>query len=439
MNVRAAAVRILNSARGPYYNYERKIALLADGLRLSREDRDFLYLLVKGVILHRSYLDYVIAKAALRPVQKFEKSVLNLLRLGVFQYLVLNTLPHAFTNETVTAARQLKKSRAAGLINAVLRHLPAKATLQSELAALPESAALALRTSHPDWIIERWIDHYGFENARQIADFNNSCQRIYFRHNPLKISWDDLSRQLVARQMDVQVESDSPLIFFTTDRPGDLLRSDIFKQGYVSVQDISQSLAVRLLDPAAGEVILDVCAAPGGKAMMIAQLTGRQMSLFAYDISPGKVELLKNEGFRLGIDFVNYGIADARSATYPTADKILVDVPCSGTGVMARRADLRWNRTPEDLENLLIIQRGILKNMARFVKPGGVIVYSTCSIEPEENWQNIAWFVDIDKRFFIEKGDPFVEKKWVDTGGAVQILPHIHDATGGFAVRLVRR
>lgn len=439
MNVRAAAVCVLNSAQDPYFNYEQKIAQKADDLHLSRRDRDFLYLLVKGVILHRSYLDFVIEMAAQRPVQKFEKSVLNLLRLGVFQYLELNTPAHAFTNETVTAARQLNKFRATSLINAVLRHLPMKEVLDARLAALPESDALALRSSHPRWLIERWIARYGLENARRIAEFNNRYQPVYFRHNPLKISWNELHEKLIARRYGVQLATDVTPVFFFTDRPGDLLRSDFFRQGYFSVQDFTQSLAVRLLDPHEGDLILDVCAAPGGKTTMIAQLAGRRSTLWAYDVSPDKVVLMRNEGFRLGIDFVNYGIADARSATYPSADKILIDVPCSGTGVMARRADLRWNRSPEDLEELITVQREILMNVSRFVKPGGVMVYSTCSIEPEENWQNIEWFLEREKEFYIEAADRFGAEKWVDRKGAVLILPHIHQTTGAFAVRLLKK
>ncbi|MBU0711475.1 16S rRNA (cytosine(967)-C(5))-methyltransferase RsmB [bacterium] len=439
MNIRTAAVRILNSYHHQYFNYENKIAATSDGLKLSGKDRDFLYILVKGVILHRSYLDFVIEIAAQRSVKKFENTVLNLLRVGVFQYLILETPPHAFTNETVDAARQLKKPRAIGLINAVLRHLLLKDELKTRLAELPDNESLAIQFSHPQWMIDRWIEHFGIANTQIIADFNNSYQKIYFRHNPVKISWDDLSQILKDSGYTISVAIDSPILFFSTDTPGELIRSELFNKGFMSVQDISQSLAVRLLNPQPGEVIIDACAAPGGKTGMIAQLGGRESIVNAYDISPAKVQLLKNEAFRLGLDFVNYGVADARSGTFPMADKVLLDVPCSGTGVMARRADLRWNRTPQDLETLLVMQREILTNMVNAVKPGGVVIYSTCSIEPEENWQNIEWFLEANPDFTIESADNFVEAKWCDKNGAVQVLPHLHNETGGFAVRLQRR
>jgi len=439
VNIRTAAVRILNSYHHQYFNYENKIAATADGLHLSGKDRDFLYILVKGVILHRLYLDYVIEIASQRSVNKFENTVLNLLRVGVFQYLILETPPHAFTNETVDAARQLKKPRAIGLINAVLRHLPSRDGLKTRLVTLAENESLAIQYSHPQWMIDRWIEHFGMENTQKIADFNNSYQKIYFRHNPVKISWENLFQLLKDSGYTITVAIDSPIVFFSIDTPGELIRSELFTKGFMSVQDVSQSLAVRLLDPQPGETIIDACAAPGGKTGMIAQLAGRESVVNAYDISADKVKLLKNEAFRLGLDFVNYGVADARSGTFPLADKVLLDVPCSGTGVMARRADLRWNRTPQDLETLLIMQREILTNMVSAVKPGGVMVYSTCSIEPEENWQNIEWFLKENPDFTIENADNFVEANWCDKNGTVQVLPYFHNETGGFAVRLQKR
>ena len=436
MNIRTAAVRILNSCHHRYLNYEKKVATTADNLNLSGQDRDFLYILVKGVILHRLFLDFVVEIASQRSVKKFEKSVLNLLRVGVFQYLILETPPHAFTNETVDAARQLKKPRAIGLVNAVLRHLPSKDELKSRLAELPDNESLAVRYSHPQWLIDRWIGYFGKSNTQKTAEFNNIYQKIYFRHNPLKISWDDLYQKLKDSGYDIAVSIKTQNIFFFVDKPGELIRSELFLNGFLSVQDISQSLAVRLLNPQSGETIIDACAAPGGKTGMIAQSVGRDSDIYAYDISPGKVKLMKNEAFRLGVDFVNYSVADARSGTFPMADKVLLDVPCSGTGVMARRADLRWNRTLKDLKLLIGIQRKILTNMAGTVKSGGLLVYSTCSIEPEENWQNIEWFLKTNPDFTVENAEDFVDKKWCDEKSAVQILPYIHNETGGFAVRL---
>ena len=408
-------------------------------MKLSGKDRDFLYILVKGVIVYQKYLDFVIEQASHRSVTKFENTVLNLLRIGVFQSMILKTPAHAFTNETVEAARQLKKPRATGLINAVLRNLPTRDELVVQLSQLPDSDVLAIESSHPQWLVERWIERFGLENTRKIAAFNNNYQKIYFRHNPIKIDWPDLEQKLNDRDIQMSIEIDDPLVFFSVDEPGELLRSDLFEKGFMSVQDISQAQSVLLLQPQSGETILDVCAAPGGKTGMIAQLSGSEAFIYASDISKGKIKQLQNEGFRLGLDFVNYSVADARSEKFRMADKILLDVPCSGTGVIARRADLRWNRTADQLDSLIKIQREILGNTAQCLKPNGVMVYSTCSLEAEENWQNIEWFLVSNQDFFLEDAREIIDKKWCDKKGAVQIFPHVHDETGGFAARLRKR
>lgn len=439
MNTRAAAAQILSSFQRQYFNYEQKIADTADRLCFSQKDRDFLYILVKGVILYREYLDHVIRMILKSPIKRLEKVVLNLLRVGTFQHLILEAPLYATTNETVRAAKDLNKFRAVGLINAALRHLPSKEELEIHFRQLPVNESLAIRYSHPQWLIDRWISEYGQKNTERIAEFNNSYQEIYFRHNPVRIAWKNLQDRLLEEKYSIDIASSEPVTFFNVDKPGVLLKSDIFKTGFLSVQDISQSLAVRLLDPKSGETIIDACAAPGGKTGFIAQLAGSSGKIYAYDISQEKVRLLKNEIFRLGIDFVNYGVADARTDSFPVADKILLDVPCSGTGVLARRADLRWNRKREDIEKLLDIQRQILVNMVQYCKPGGIVVYSTCSIEPEENWSNIEWFLQSHPAFKIESADRFIEKKWCNENGTVAILPHVHRQTGSFAVRLVNK
>lgn len=439
MNTRAAAARILSSYNLQCFNYDRKISDTAAQLKLSQKDQDFLYILVKGVILYRAYLDYVIQMILHAPIDKLESVVLNLLRVGVFQYLILETPRYAVTNETVKAAKSLKKFSAVGLINATLRHLPTKEIIDKQLDQLADNEALAVRESHPSWLIDRWIKQYGLKNTKLIASFNNIYQTIYFRHNPVKTDWDSLKSKIVEMGLKIEIEVVEPIVFFSVNKPGLLLKNKLFEEGFFSVQDISQSLAVRLLNSHNEEIIIDACAAPGGKTGFIAQMTGPTKGIYAYDISPEKIKMLKNETFRLGLDFVNYEVADAGTDTFPKADKILLDVPCSGTGVLARRADLRWNRKEKDIDKLVKKQRQILDNMAQYLNPGGVIVYSTCSIEPEENEGNIDWFLKKHSSFEIDAANRFVENKWCDESGAVRILPHIHQKTGSFAVRLLNK
>jgi len=437
VNIRAVAAQILSSFAGRDFNYESKIALAAKRLHLAQADQDFLYLIVKGVIQYHKFLDYVLQTILDRALEKLEPEIANILRSGVYQYLILGTPLYAVTNESVAAAKQLRKAAAASLINAVLRRLPNKEALNKQFSTLPANEALAIQTSHPQWLIDRWIGQFGIENTRQLASFNNSYQQIYFRHNRIKIDWDSLEIRLQEAGFAPGVVMAEPMAFFTVEQPGLLLKSELWSAGYFSVQDISQALAVRLLDPQPGEVIIDACAGLGGKTGFVAQLGGSSAKIYAFDIAATKIKLLQNEAFRLGIDFVNYGIADARRDRFPQADKILIDVPCSGTGVLARRADLRWNRQLGEIKSLAIRQRQILGNMANYVRPGGILVYSTCSLEKEENWENLDWFLRSHPKFKIEPADRFVEHDWCSQRGAVQILPFIHQQTGSFAVRLV--
>jgi len=195
---------------------------------------------------------------------------------------------------------------------------------------------------------------------------------------------------------------------------------------------------VRLLDPQPGEKILDACAAPGGKATMIAQLTKNRANILANDRTINKIESIKESACRLGIDSLNYSVNDAAAAKFPMFDKILLDAPCSGSGVLARRADLRWSRKPGDLIQAQALQLRLLANLAGFLCDKGVLVYSTCSIEPEENWTAVQMFLERHPHFSVDTAVKYVDQRYCDQKGAVMVLPFEHNLTGSFAVRLVK-
>ena len=439
MNTRAAAVKILNSLRNNYFAYEKRIADFVGEKNFSQQDQDYIYALVKGAIQHQSFLDFIIDIAVTRSAKKLEITALNLLRIGILQISIMATPMHAAVNETVRAARQLKRLQLVPFINGVLRNLPPEEKWREALERKDRIGQLAILHSHPKWLIRNWISVYGEANTIKLLAFNNSYTEIYFRHNPLKIEWPQLRAKL-DREMAVLSESELGNVrFFCVDRPGVLLKSPLFTEGACSVQDYSQALAVMLLNPQPGETILDVCAAPGGKTTMIAQLGSNRINLSAFDISEDKIALIQNECRRLGIDSVTLAVADAREAQFDMADKILVDAPCTGTGVIARRADIRWNRRPEDILKLNEIQTAILENTAGFVRPGGVLVYSTCSIQTEENDDIVAAFLGRHPEFQIDPAENYVDRKYCDESRSMRILPFQHNMTGGFAVRLLKK
>ncbi len=438
MRTRAAAVNILNTLPRNYYNYEKRVVEVSKNLNYNQQDQDFVYVLVKGVIKYKKLLDYILEMATDKPLKKIEVDALNLLRIGAFQRVMLNTPRHALVYETSEAAKDLHRPDLVPFVNAVLRHLPDERVWLSSMRNLGRVKSIAIKYSHPEWLVERWIKTYGEQDTIELLKFDNDYQEIFFRHNPIKISWDKFEQEIVNRDYSINLMMSEPIHFFTTVNPGRLLKSKLFKEGYCSVQDLSQALAVLLLDPNPGETILDVCAAPGGKSTFIAQLVGKRGKVTSSDVTEKKISLLKNECSRLGINCINYMVADAGKGVFFEADKILVDVPCSGTGVLARRADMRWNRQPSDIVKLKQLQTEILNNVSNYVRNKGAFVYSTCSIEIEENWGIIEAFLNSHLDFALDPADKYVETEYCDEKGAVQILPQKHGMTGSFAVRLVK-
>lgn len=438
MNSRTAAVQILSHLNYPYHQYERAIKEHLAKKSYKQADSDFINLLVRGVIIHQSLLDFILTHALRHPLKKLEKLALTILRVGVFQSVVLQMPAHAVVHETVESTRRLGRADLAGLVNGVLRHLPEEAVWRRRLAELEPVEALSIEYSHPTWLVERWLRHFGPEATRQLLVFNNSYQEIIWRHNPLRIASNTLLECLIKDGYQATVVSEAPTLFFTVNEPGRLLKSKFFQDGWLSIQDYSQALMVQLLAPQPDEVILDLCAAPGGKATYIAQLTRDRAQIHAYDISQQRLKQIEADAGRMGIRSIVLQRADARSARFPQADKILIDAPCSGTGVVARRSNLRWNRKTTDIDLLPRRQQAILENAARYLKPGGILVYGTCSLEPEENWGVVADFINHHPEFVVDSADKYVAAAYCDRMGAIQVLPFRHNFTGSFAVRLVK-
>lgn len=438
MNTRAAAVQILNSLPAGGFDYESVIGTFIQSHNFTQPDRDFIYLLVKGAIQYQRFLDYLIDQTRINSQNRLEKIARHLLQIGVLQRVLIKTPIHAAVNETVAAAHQIKRSDLAPLINGVLRHLPEESVWRKSLKELPLPEMLAIEYSHPSWLVEKWLADFGHENTIALLRFNNEYQAIFFRHNPLRIGWVELEKILQVNEHRIKIYETTTPVFFQVDRPGDLLKSDIFIKGYCSVQDYSQSLAVRLLNPQIGESILDVCAAPGGKTTLIAQLTLNKANIMANDHTTRKIESIKESACRLGIDSLNYSMSDASVTKFKTVDKILVDAPCTGTGVLSRRADLRWNRQPEDLIRAQALQSRLLDNLSGSVSEDGALVYSTCSLEKEENWAIVQVFLERHPEFAVDSAVKYVDPRFCDETGAVSILPFKHNLTGSFAVRLVK-
>ena len=346
-------------------------ALLAEAL--PRSDRAFALELFYGLLRNLTLLDFWIACLRASPVQN---DLRDLLRLGLYQLFFLKTAPHAAVHETVELAPKKQRS----LINAILRTATRR---QSELLARANTQPVFVRTSHPQFLVERWQLHFGPEHAEALCKWNNLPAPVYGRINRLKI---DRHKFLQLYPTSRTLTRNSDFVEFST------LPTGALRRGHCYIQDPSTVVACQLLGPKPGEKVLDACAAPGGKTGYVAELMHNLGTIMACDRDPERVEILKENMARLGARIVQisrhdwtHGHVPPDIATLAPFDRILVDVPCSNTGVMRRRADLRWRLGPADFARMQQLQIEIVRALIPLLKSSGVLVYSTCSLEPEEN------------------------------------------------------
>jgi 16S rRNA (cytosine967-C5)-methyltransferase len=361
---------------------------------LSSADRRLCQELVYGIVRWQSTLDWLIdRKTGNRPQRP---QLRDLLRLGLYQIFWLDRIPnHAAVHETVQLAKHFRLNTQAGFVNAVLRgylrEFDATRTLLDEL----KMTQPALGYSHPDWLVARWQKRWGSKLAAELMDWNNHPPKTFARVNTLKAD----AGKLLTQWRDENVEYDfvrrdwfeENLVFELKSHPP-LATLPSFTQGQFYIQDPGALLGVRVLDPQPGETVLDLCAAPGGKLTHMAQLMRNEGMLVAHDVSRDRLKLLEENCARLGVTGVQSVLSlDPQSS--PRFDRILLDAPCSNTGVMRRRVDLRWRIRPEEIMRLRAMQLKLLNQAASLLKPGGTLVYSTCSLEPEENDEVVKEFL----------------------------------------------
>lgn len=384
-------------------------ALLDDALaraHLSPADRALTQELTCGVVRWQSALDWIIAQKAREP--RLHPRVRMVLRLGLYQIFFLDRVPdHAAVHETVELAKNLHLTGQAGFINAVLRGcLRERASLEGALEELKRQNP-ALGWSQPDWLVARWTQRWGGEITEQLLAWNNTPPVTYARLNTLRgtagdltAAWDKEGVRFAARSWDWTGDG---LVFELRAHPA-LASLPSFRQGRFYVQDPGTLLAVRLLDPQPGDAVLDLCAAPGGKTTFAAALMRNQGRIIANEPDARRRELIRENCTRLGVNCVRIvtpGPIQLPDTVGPF-DRALVDVPCSNTGVMRRRVDLRWRIRADEVTALTRTQLELLRRAAAELRPGGVLVYSTCSLEPEENDAVVRAFLAARSDFRLE-------------------------------------
>jgi len=459
-NPRQIAVRVLQQRCADGGFTENLLENALAGAQLSTADRALCQEIVYGAVRWQATLDWLIARKTGGRKQK--PALQNLLRLGLYQIFWLDRIPgHAAVHETVELAKRNGFGAQAGFVNAVLRGYLREADATQKLLAELKISQPALGWSHPEWLVARWQKRWGLERTTQLLAWNNTPPKTFARVNRLKTDagkllekWReenveyDFVRSNFFGRADLPVGQDARqrvptdfenLVFELKSHPP-LAELESFRQGWFYVQDPSTLLAACKLGAQAGETILDLCAAPGGKTTFIAQLMNNQGRIMVQDVSNERLKLIRENCARLGVMCVeelerrsptrrvgvqaSACIPDTLKRELQQFDRILVDAPCSNTGVMRRRVDLRWRIQPKEIQRLRDLQLDLLKQASAKLKPGGVLVYSTCSLEPEENGEVV-------EEFLREQADFRLESK-------CELLPFVDNVDGAFVARLKR-
>ncbi len=418
--------------------------------RLSQQDRALATELTYGVLRWQGRLDYLLATVTDRPWDRVDPTLRRLLRLGAYQLLFLTRIPtYAAVNETVALTQDVMRSQlkpvAKAFVNAILRRLlERQATIRFPDPSGDPVGALAARWSHPSWLVARWLKRLGTEETEALLQANNETPALSVMVNRIKCQPEEVQERLTRITGSVTPGRFVPGAFYLRDG-AEALHNPAFADGWYFPMDEAAALPVLLLDPQPGDVVLDACAGGGGKtALLLGQLTGKGR-VIALDPSARAHRRLREARMRLGLDRVFPVQADARQAaqlfTRPV-DRILVDAPCSGLGTLRRHPERKWQQQEAGLAGLARLQLELLHGVAPVLRPGGFLVYSTCSLEPDETDAVVETFLRDFPEFVAADapgGFPAVVAELIDSKGALRTWPHRHGLDGFYAIRLRRR
>ncbi len=386
--------------------------------------RPFARELYSGAQRSRARLDWTLAPLLSKPIAKIDAPVRAALRLAAYEKLVLQTPPHGFVGEYAGLMRDERKTSAVGFVNAIARRLP------DDWRALPDDAAqrLAIEFSHPTWLVQRYLKSLGAPATEELLRANNARAPLSLRANTLRVTRDELLKRLPNARAG-ELSPDAILV----EGGGDPTRLPGWDAGDFFVQDEAAQLVAHYAAAAPGQSVLDLAGAPGGKATHCAQLMKNQGKILAVDIAPGRLKLVRENAARLGISILRVQTADARAFEGDLADVVMLDAPCLGTGTLRRRPDAKWRKTPQALSELVELQRELLHAAAQKVAPGGALIYSTCSLEPEENIEQARAFTR-QSGWPTEPAPDWMSEIQTEAGW-LQTWPHSNGTDGMFAAK----
>ena len=411
---------------------------------LDKRERAFITRVVNGTLERMIEIDAVINQFSKVKVNKMKPVIRTILRFSVYQLKYMDSIPDsAVCNEAVKLAAKKGFHNLKGFVNGVLRNISRNLDQITYPDPSDPVSCLSVRESLPEWLVSQWLETYDFDTVQKMGESFLKADPLSVRFDPQRITKEALMDMLEKEGVTVREIPDTPSGLYLSGFDH-LAALSSFRQGYYQVQDVSSMQAALWADPKPGDEIIDVCAAPGGKAIHLAELLSGTGHVEARDLTEYKVGLIRENIERTGLTNIS---AVCRDASVPDrdaegrADLVIADLPCSGLGVIGKKPDLKYKASPEGIDSLVRLQQKILSCAQSYVKPGGTLIYSTCTVNPGENIDNVHWFLqqypefspgDIRDRICPELRESVVEK------GCIQLLPGVHKSDGFFIARLVR-
>lgn len=443
MNERKIAAKIIYDieTNGAYTNIAlAKTFEQTDGL--SSVEKRLISEFVHGVTERRITLDYIISQFSSIKLTKIAPKVLNALRLGVYQLLYMDKIPEsAAVNESVKIAKSVGGQKSGGFVNAILRNILRN---KDDIKYPPSgNEYLSVYYSYPIEIIDMFLDEFEYDFVEEMLESFNKRSKLYLRCNITKTTPEKLVSDLNDNGIKAEIYN-NPLFpqldyIVSVEKIGDMERLPSYRNGDFYIQDIASALVTEVLNPQSGDVVIDMCAAPGGKTTHIAEKMNNKGKVYAFDIYEHKIKLIGENADRLGLDICEPKIQDATLVNddyINMADCVLVDAPCSGIGIIGKKPDIKYQRKPSDVNELSEIGYKILCNAAKYVKSGGTLVYSTCTVMKRENEDNINKFLDeFNDEFYLEPITTINKPN----NGYITLYPHIDGTDGFFMCRLKKR
>ena len=402
-------------------------------------DENFIREIVYGVLENEIYIDYIIEKMSKIGLKRIHKHIFILLRMGIYQMVFMDGVPdRAAVHESVELSKKYGNKGSRGFVNGMLRNFSRNKEDLSKIRVKDKAKRISIKYSHPMWMVNYFIEEFGYEFTESLCKANNETPNFTIRVNEIVTNKNDLKKRLIDRNFEVKdsIYSKSSIII---KNPKNITDLSEYKDGLFSIQDVSSSLVGEVINPEPYSKLLDLCAAPGGKTMHLAEIMNNKGDIIATDIHPHRVELIEKNAKRLNINIVKSSVEDGMKFNENYKNKFdycLIDAPCSGLGTIRRNPEIKLSKNAQDIDSLVKIQKKILENAKKYIKKDGFLIYSTCTIGSKENDNVVSHFLKNNKNFELVD----IKLKNIETKDKfLKLYPNIHGTDGFFIAKMIRK